>query len=124
MTASNGTSTLGRAILAVAWLALPLASALALAGGDVRGAAAAPDPATEIRIEGFRFEPPVLEVDRGSTVRWVNADEEIHTVAFADGPASPALDTTAAFSRHFLAPGTYPYRCAIHPYMAGSIVVR
>jgi len=79
----------------------------------------------EVRIEEFRFTPATLEIDPGTTVRWVNRDEELHTVAFVDGQAaSPALDTDEAFSRRFDSPGTYTYRCAIHPHMAGTIVVR
>jgi plastocyanin len=90
-----------------------------------RAAAVPVSPGPEVRIQGFRFEPALLEIRRGTTVRWVNRDDEVHTVAFLDGKAaSPALDTDDAFSRRFDEPGTYPYRCAIHPHMAGTIVVR
>jgi len=112
------------------WLRLALVSAavalLASAGGGRRSVAAALVPRmAEVRIEEFRFAPATLEVQAGTTVRWVNHDEEIHAVAFVDGEAvSPALDTDAAFSRRFDTPGTYAYRCAIHPHMAGTIVVR
>jgi plastocyanin len=107
-------------------LALVAVTCLAGARGAPRSAAAAPTPPiTEVQIQEFRFAPATIEVSVGTTVRWVNHDEEPHTVAFLDGQvASPALDTDDVFSRRFDAPGTYAYRCAIHPHMAGTIVVR
>jgi plastocyanin len=102
--------------------ALTLATAL--------GAAAAPsvDPlqsAPSIRIENFRFEPSKIVVERGSTVDWVNRDEEIHTILAVDGSfSSPGLDTDGRYAHEFDAPGTYTYRCALHPQMKGTIVVR
>lgn len=101
------------------------AAALLLGASDGPRRTAVASPPAEVRIEEFRFAPVTLEIHAGTTVRWVNHDEEIHTVAFVDGQAaSPALDTDASFSRRFDAPGTYAYRCAIHPHMAGTIVVR
>ncbi len=107
-------------------LALAAAVLFASGSGGLRRAVAAGAPAAaEVRIEEFHFAPATLEIRSGTTVRWVNHDEEPHTVAFLDGEASsPALDTDDVFSRRFDAPGTYAYRCAIHPQMAGTIVVR
>jgi plastocyanin len=119
--AGRGAASRGRLRAALGLAAVAL---LASANGGPRRAAAAPAVA-EVRIEEFRFTPATLEIQPGTTVRWVNRDEEFHTVAFADGQAaSPALDTDASFSRRFDTPGTYTYRCAIHPHMAGTIAVR
>ena len=78
-----------------------------------------------VQISNFRFEPQTLEVPAGSSVTWKNGDEEIHAIAAADGSfASKGLDTGDAFTQTFAAPGTYAYRCALHPHMTGTIVVR
>jgi plastocyanin len=37
---------------------------------------------------------------------------------------SPPLDTGDAFSFVFSTPGTYPYFCALHPHMQGTVVVK
>ena len=81
--------------------------------------------AATVQISNFRFQPETLEVPAGSSVTWRNADEEIHAIVAADGSfASPGMDTDGTFTRTFPAPGTYAYRCALHPQMRGTIVVR
>lgn len=91
------------------WLTAALALALAAA----------------VRIENFKFEPATLQIAAGDTVTWTNADEEIHAVVADDGSfRSSALDTDSSFARAFEKPGTYAYRCALHPHMTGTIVVR
>jgi plastocyanin len=88
-------------------------------------AGASAEAAASIQIENFRFEPPELVVKKGSTVTWVNRDEEIHAVVAGDGAfSSPGLDTDVRYAHEFDEPGTYPYRCALHPQMKGTIVVR
>jgi plastocyanin len=80
--------------------------------------------AAAIRIENFKFDPPVIEVAAGSEVTWTNADEEIHALAADDGSFhSKAIDDQETFSHVFATPGTYAYRCTLHPHMTGKIVV-
>lgn len=99
---------------------------LAIGVGSARlpaGAAAAPAP--PIQIENFRFDPPELVVAVGSTVTWVNRDEELHAIVSEQGAfSSPGLDTDGSFAHEFDAPGRYEYQCALHPQMKGTIVVR
>ena len=76
-----------------------------------------------MHISNFTFDPPSLTVPVGATVTWVNGDDELHTVT-SGAFTSPALDTDESFSFRFDAPGTYVYRCAIHPQMTGTIVVQ
>jgi plastocyanin len=96
----------------------------ALAGAAVQTRAASTAPA-EVHISNFKFDPPRLTVAVGATVTWINQDDELHTVTSAGGAfTSPALDTDDSFSFHFDKPGTYVYRCAIHPQMTGTIVVQ
>ena len=100
---------------------LLLGAALLLATGRAGGV----DPAAEVRISQYRFAPRELTVPRGAVVRWVNDDDEPHTVTSDGGAfASSGLDTHEQFTFTFDAAGTYPYHCALHPTMTGRVVVR
>jgi plastocyanin len=95
---------------------------LALGG---RAATASEAAGPQILIENFRFDPPTLEVPVGTTVTWMNKDEEIHVVTSSQGLfRSPGLEGDQQFAHRFEKPGTYEYGCAIHPQMKGTIVVR
>jgi plastocyanin len=103
-----------------------VAAALVIAGAaigmaEVRAAA----PAPRVHIHEFTFAPAALTVGVGTTVTWVNGDEEPHTVTSKGGVfASPGLDHDEAFSRTFTAPGTFQYFCALHPRMTGTVIVK
>jgi plastocyanin len=76
-------------------------------------------------VENFSFQPGTLTVKAGTTVTWVNHDDEPHTVnennkTFKSG----TLDTDAKFSYKFASPGTYSYFCSLHPRMTGQIIVK
>jgi len=95
----------------------------ALVGVSVLARAAAmPSAPAQVSISNFAFDPHSLSVPVGSTVVWINRDDEPHTVTSA-AFTSQALDTDESFSFRFDSPGTYVYRCAIHPQMTGTIVV-
>jgi plastocyanin len=86
-----------------------------------------PTPATvnQVMVENFSFQPGTLTVKAGTTVTWVNHDDEPHTVnennkTFKSG----TLDTDAKFSYKFTSPGTYSYFCSLHPRMTGQIIVK
>ena len=81
--------------------------------------------ANEIVIENFSFEPATLTVKVGTTVTWVNRDDEPHTATATDKSFnSKTLDNGDRFSQEFKAPGTYNYYCALHPKMTGKIIVK
>lgn len=66
-----------------------------------------------------------LNVPVGSTVVWMNNDNTSHNAianggAFSIGTMAPNAQGSTTFS----APGTFPYRCSIHPNMVGTIVVQ
>jgi plastocyanin len=69
-------------------------------------------------------------VSPGATVSVMNMDDEAHTVT-SDAKAGTAAvfelkvaaGTTATFTVP-AAPGTYPFHCAFHSNMQGSLVVR
>jgi len=86
---------------------------------------ASPSTPNQITVENFSFQPGTLTVKIGTTVTWVNHDDEPHTVnennkTFKSG----TLDTDAKFSYKFTSPGTYSYFCSLHPRMTGQIIVK
>jgi plastocyanin len=87
-------------------------------------AGAAGEQTIEVSAKGFMFTPATITVKAGTTVTWVNLDEEPHTV-FSDAGLfrSSALDTKERFSFKFDKAGTYHYLCTIHPRMLGTVVV-
>ena len=86
--------------------------------------ALAATPST-IGLKEFRYGPPILSVSVGTTVTWVNHDEEPHTVTSATGAfSSVGLVNDDTFVQTFTKPGTYQYFCKIHPYMKGTVVVK
>ena len=99
-------------------------SANAPPGGDA-GTPASAEP-KRISIDNFRFVPDTLTVPAGTTVTWTNHDDMPHTVTSVGKPKtldSDALDTDDQFSHVFAAPGTYTYRCTVHPKMSGQVIV-
>jgi plastocyanin len=97
------------------------------AGGAVAQQVAATGPA-QISIDNFNFTPSTLTVAAGTTVTWVNNDEEPHTIVNVGQPTrvfkSGGLDGGDTYSFVFDKPGTYDYICSIHPHMSGQIVVK
>lgn len=112
-------------------------------GGDYSSPPTAPSPAPSptpasgpppssvtipVRAEvlGNRaFMPAELNVAVGTTVNWVNADSTSHTsTSDVTRWNSGAIAPGGRFSVSFLAGGTFPYHCTIHPGMAGTVVVR
>jgi plastocyanin len=85
---------------------------------------AAGAPEAQIVIKDFMFGPASVTVKAGTTVTWVNRDDEPHTIASDSGLyRSGALDTGNEFHFTFEKPGTYHYVCTIHPRMLGTIIV-
>jgi plastocyanin len=124
---------IGRRALLQRALAATAASTLAAAAGWVRAAPAAGampvadrPGGSQVEIKNFAFVPKQLTVPAGTRVVWTNMDDEAHLIASTDGAfkASPALDTDETFAMVFDKPGSYPYFCAIHPMMRGTIVVK
>jgi amicyanin len=78
-----------------------------------------------IEIAKHKFSLPTLTVPAGTTVTWLNRDEDVHTVvsttqAFRSG----ALETDEAYSYKFTKPGVYQYFCTLHPLMTGKVIVK
>jgi len=78
-----------------------------------------------VTIKDFAFQPSTLRVRPGATVTVVNEDGVTHTLTSTTG-AFTTGDIPAGRTVHFGAPatsGSYPYRCDIHQYMTGTLVV-
>lgn len=77
-----------------------------------------------ISIAEFAFAPERAAVAAGTEVVWRNDDPAEHTVTAANGSfGSGDLGAGESFSHRFDEPGTYDYRCAIHPEMTGRVRV-
>jgi plastocyanin len=95
-------------------------------------AAAAPKPAAPdiaaavVNIEGFKFGPAKLAIDKGMQVLWTNEDDSPHQIAVTTGTItrSPVLAKGQRHVQTFATPGTYDYSCALHPSMKGQLEVR
>lgn len=82
-------------------------------------------PANVVQIRDFAFSPAQISVSPGTTVTWVNCDQEIHSsTADADAWDSELLNPEATFTHTFAAAGTFAYHCEPHPSMRASVVVR
>jgi amicyanin len=80
-------------------------------------------PRVEIKAHGFGSAE--LTVRPGTTVTWINHDDDPHTVTSTENVfRSPGLDTDETYSYTFTKPGTYTYFCTLHPMMTGKVVVR
>jgi plastocyanin len=116
-----------RALLAIG--AVTLAAGLAACGTTPSSAASGPSGAgasSTIVIKNFAFAPDSLTVKPGSTVSVKNEDNVTHTLSSTTGKFNTG-NVTSGQTAHFtapMAPGTYSYRCDIHQYMTGTLVVR
>ena len=78
----------------------------------------------QVTIKNLKFMPAEVSVPVGTTVVWVNNDDEPHTVTAQQKQfRSKALDKNETFSFAFDKPGEYPYFCSIHPFMVGVVKV-
>ena len=80
--------------------------------------------AHQVVIQGMAFNPPSLSIAAGDTVVFTNQDAAPHTATSDDGLFDTGrLSQGQSAQLTFSAAGTYPYYCAIHPSMRGTITV-
>ena len=108
--------------------ALSLAVVLVGCGGGGGTATAGPKPSGASRavtIGNFTFRPAAVTVKRGTRVTFTNRDSAVHTATADDGHSFDTgnLDRGASKTITLTRPGTYAYRCTIHPYMRGKLIV-
>jgi plastocyanin len=71
------------------------------------------------------FSPNPLSTTVGSTIRWMNNDNVVHT-SIADSGAwnSGNLQPGGQFTFTFQSAGTFTYHCSIHPGMVATVTVQ
>jgi amicyanin len=78
-----------------------------------------------IEITKHKFSSPTLTVPAGTTVTWLNRDEDVHTVvSTTQAFRSAGLETDEAYAYKFAKPGVYEYFCTLHPLMTGKVIVK
>jgi plastocyanin len=79
---------------------------------------------SSVAIENFLYSPATVSVNVGDTVTWTNRDEDPHTAtASGGGFETGTLDQGQSGSHTFSEAGRFPYICALHPSMKGTVVV-
>ena len=76
---------------------------------------------SEVAVRDDEFAPAAIEVPAGTTVTWRWEGAEEHNVV-GDGFESPT-QVNGGFAQTFAEPGTYAYRCTLHYFMRGEVVV-
>lgn len=86
-------------------------------------------PANEVTIQDFSYASSSIIVGVNSIVKWTNNGPADHTVTSGTSPNldgkfnSGTLQPGGTVCYQFLAAGTYPYFCTLHPEMTGSVQV-
>jgi len=98
------------------------------------------DPSFDTPTDNW-YEPPVISIQKGDTVTWLNDDREGHTVTSGEGPGrfgwmggdkfgeptgyfeSGRFMEGDSWSFTFNETGLFSYFCTIHPWMEGVIIV-
>ena len=77
-------------------------------------------------INNFDFTPGDLTIQAGTTVEWQNRSERTsHTASSVDGIWDSGIVLGGeSFAQTFTEPGVFPYFCAIHPSMTGTVTVQ
>ncbi len=129
-------------VVAIVVVVLVVAAAVAYFGfgtGKSPGTSASGNPTVNIANgtgsnQSLNFSPQTITVviGKNNTVVFVNNDVTQHTVSFSSGPSGvtlssisdPSLAKGSSFTVTLTVAGTYNYKCFIHPWMYGKIIVK
>lgn len=120
----------------ILWVAM--GGALAVVGGSMIGCPEATPPApqqgvTDVAIRNIAFDPMVVTIKVGESVRWTNFDAIIpHTTTSGNPGDTPEgaiwnsfnLATGQSFTRQFSQAGDFVYFCQVHPVMMRDAMVK
>jgi len=83
-------------------------------------------PTKTVLIQNFSFKPAHITIKRGTKVRWINKDFDVHTATANNGKSfnSGLLFPRQRYTHTFKSAGKKGYFCKIHPHMKGSVVVK
>src|SRR5215212_5093254 len=139
--ATAGNATAGPAANATEVATEPGAQNQTLSVVNATGASGGGGTATSVSIvpgsstlTDTAFSPNPVEVSVGATVTWTNDDTQPHTVVsganaqpsgeFDSSPNfNPLMAPKQTFEHTFTQAGEYPYYCALHPNMVGTVSV-
>ena len=74
-------------------------------------------------IEGVKFTPDALTVNRGDWVHWINKDPFPHTVTAPGTFDSHSIAVGATWKYRARKAGNFAYTCTLHPNMKGTLRV-
>jgi plastocyanin len=77
----------------------------------------------DVQIKGFRYNPSLVTINAGDTVRWTNEDTARHD-ATGTGWNTPLLGKGESAEVVFDKPGSYDYGCSVHPSMKAKVIVQ
>jgi plastocyanin len=105
-----------------------LASTLVLPASALGGSPTAQPSATaDVQVGDFFFRPDYTRIEPGDSVTWTVLEGSPHTATSLAGAPVPFdsgdLLPGQRFSFTFATAGRYPYVCAIHPFMRGTVQV-
>jgi len=122
-----GTAALGVVVALAAWTRVdpPGHQHIADRLTQVVAASAPTAAGAQIEIVKHKFSRSILIVPVGTTVTWVNHDEDVHTVTSTTRVfTSRGIDTDDKYSYTFTKAGEYQYFCTLHPLMTGKVIVQ
>ena len=70
------------------------------------------------------FSPGSVTVPVGRRVTWRNSDTFVHTTTSDTGVWTSQINANGDYSRTFTTPGSFNYRCTLHPGMTGNVTVQ
>ncbi|MGH2349137.1 MAG: cupredoxin domain-containing protein [bacterium] len=119
MRAGTGNRERGTGRSLATWIAFVWLGAL------VAGAQGQQVTTATVAMRDFSFEPHEVSIAAGTAVRWVNEDQAPHQIAMEGGRPGSSREIAPGQSHTFTfqQPGTYTYRCGIHPTMLGVVIV-
>lgn len=99
---------------------------VALLGLFALAAPALAQQTVEVVIQNYRYQPQVVQIKVGDTVKWLNREKRTsHSVVFPpdQGGESERFFPDESWQRRFDVPGRFPYHCGPHPEMVGVVEV-
>jgi plastocyanin len=77
-----------------------------------------------VKVDRFAFDPPLLSIPRGASVRWLFRDDKIHDATLVRGPRGFATATVSnrAERHRFDVAGEYRLYCSVHPVFMSQVV--
>ncbi len=77
-----------------------------------------------VTIVSRAYQPAALTIEAGQTVTWTNRGFTPHTVTALGGEFdSGRLNVGESFKVTFSTPGSFAYKCEVHPSMRGTVTV-